>query len=128
MAANAVSRQAAALNLGNGERAGALIGGMALIVRALSRPSLGRVAAAVGGAVLLQWGISGHCRVHRPIRHDRRARRAAREDPVLLASEDSFPASDPPSWTPVMGSVARSGGAEAAPRPRSIVTRRGKPS
>jgi hypothetical protein len=56
MAANAVSRRAAALNLGNGERAGALIGGTVLILRALSRPSLGRVAAAVGGAVLLQWG------------------------------------------------------------------------
>jgi hypothetical protein len=128
MAANAVSRQATALNLGNGERAGALIGGMALIVRAVSQPSLGRIAAAVGGAMLLQWGISGYRRVHRPVRHDRRGRRVAREDPVLLASEDSFPASDPPSWTPVMGSAAGSGGAEAAPRPRSIVTRRGEPS
>jgi hypothetical protein len=108
MAANAVSRQAAALNLGNGERAGALIGGTVLILRALSRPSLGRIAAAVGGAVLLQWGISGDRRVHPAVRHDRRARRVASEDPVLLTSEDSSPASDPPSWTPVVGSVARS--------------------
>ena len=107
---------AAALDLGSGERIGALIGGTALIARALSRPSLGRVAAAVGGAVLLQWGITGHCPVYRPrsdrlstprAQRDRPMRRVAPKDPVLSASEDSFPASDPPSWTPVAGSLAR---------------------
>jgi len=116
MAANSVRGETAS-DLGTGERVGALLGGTALIVRALSRPSLGRIAAAVGGAVLLQWGLTGHCSLYRrrverastpPAQRDRPTRRIASDDPVVSASEDSFPASDPPSWTPVVGSVARS--------------------
>ena len=116
MAANAI-RGETAPDLGTGERVGAFIGGMALIARALSRPSLGRIAAAVGGAVLLQWGITGHCSLYRrrverastrSARRERPLRHIAPDDPVLSASEDSFPASDPPSWTPVAGSLARS--------------------
>ena len=53
MAANAI-------NVGNAERIGSVIGGTALVLRALARPTPARVIAAIGGAALLQRGLTGH--------------------------------------------------------------------
>ena len=107
MAANPISRDEAQINLGTFERIGSTLMGMALISRALGRPSLGRLALAIGGAALLQRGVTGHCAAYQRLGISTTPREEPDFDTVSRASDDSFPASDPPSWTPVVGPAAR---------------------
>ena len=107
MAGNTIDHQATAMNVGTFERIGSTLMGMALISRALGRPSLGRLALAIGGAALLQRGLTGHCAAYQRLGFSTTLREEPDFDTVSRASDDSFPASDPPSWTPVVGLAAR---------------------
>jgi hypothetical protein len=101
-------------NVGHYERIGSLIVGGALAAYGLSRLSPGFAAVLVGGALVYR-GLSGYCNVYQALGLNTATTEqgvgAARpsnlpqdkvlgplDNPVDLASDDSFPASDPPAF------------------------------
>lgn len=105
------------VNVSESERWVSFVFGGMMALLGIQLRSVGGTLLALGGAALIHRGATGHCAAYEALEvstaeHDREPplpRRGDRGDRVEEASIESFPASDPPSWTPTTGPGAGRG-------------------
>ncbi|HZB92097.1 MAG TPA: YgaP-like transmembrane domain [Stellaceae bacterium] len=95
-------------NVSDGERVVSGIGGALLLGYGLARrPSLASALMAAAGAWFVTRGAGGHCALYQALgidtsgrAHRLEERHSSLRDAIEHASDASFPASDPPPWSP----------------------------
>ncbi|MGE3315969.1 MAG: DUF2892 domain-containing protein [Planctomycetaceae bacterium] len=93
------------INIGQLERIASVAAGAGILLGLARSGSLTKMVGALLGAALIHRGITGHCQVYEAIDNssmnefDDYEEDQEESRQIDIASDDSFPASDPPAWT-----------------------------